>query len=237
MKKVLMSALVLIGSVSAGTPLRADEAKERFVQVTGEGEVKSVPNQAILNFGIETFGPNLKDVQNENAKRTQDLLDRLKKLKIAPADIQTDFVQISPRYDYDGGKRKFMEYNARKNFTVTLNDVSSYGKVLQAVLDAGVEYASGIQFQTSRLKSLEDDARKLAVEDARKKAETLAGPLGKKVGQVIFLQDNNAASPGPVFLKAGLMAADAFRGGTAEDQVSPGQIIVKASVTARFELE
>jgi uncharacterized protein YggE len=231
MKKRIVLALLICGAMSA---LRAEEAKDHFVQVTGEGEVKAEPNQAILNFGIETFGPKMKEVQSENARRTQELLEQLKKLKIAPADIKTDFVQISPRYDYDGGKRKFMEYNARKNFTVTLNDVSAYGKVLQAVLDAGVEYASGIQFQTSRLKSLQDEARKLAVQDARKKAETLAGPEGKKVGEVIFLQDNNSDAPSPVYLKAGLMRADSFRG--AEDQVSPGQIIVKASITARFEL-
>ena len=71
-------------------------------------------------------------------------------------------LQISPRYDFDKGKRKFVEYTAHKSFVVTLNTVTGYGDALAAAMDAGVDDVGGLEFFSSRMPALKDNARNSA---------------------------------------------------------------------------
>jgi uncharacterized protein YggE len=232
MRRFLLASLCL----AALTPVlrAADPVPPPAIEVTGEGEVKVEPDQVRLRFGIETFGPKLADVQNENAKRSAALIDALKKKGVKAADIQTEAVQINPRYDFDKAKRKFVEYTAHKSFVVTLNNVAGYGDALGAALDAGVDEVGGLEFLSSRMNALKDEARKAAVLDAKKRADLLAGALGQSAGRAIRIQENNVDAPQPVMFRAArMMAADA----AVPDAVAPGQITVRSSVFVQFELK
>lgn len=230
------AALLFLGLVSVLPVLRADDSpKAPYVQVTGEGDVSVQPDQVVVGFGIDTAAPQLAAARDENATRTQNLLNQLKKLGVDSKDIRTNFLQIGPRYDYINGKRKFVEYTAHKSFTVTINDVAGYGKILQAALDAGVEQVSGVQFKTSKEKELEEEARKRAIADARRKADTLAGAAGRKVGPVLLIEENavgGVAVPMYAMVRQKSMMADA-----PEDQLAPGEITVRANVNVRFTLQ
>ncbi len=213
--------------------VQAADAPERFVQVSGEGEVKVEPDIALTQVQIETTGKDLKQVEAENVRKSAAVLDTLKKLGVATSDIQTTSVQISPRYDYVNGRQQFREYGASKSFSVKLRDLSAYGKVINGLIQAGVGSIGGVQFASSKQETLEAEARKKAALDAKTKAEALAAQLGVKMGKVISIVEEGGGNIGSVTP----MRAMAMSKGMPEDTLSAGEITVTAHLTVKFELQ
>ncbi len=218
---------------SLGSPLlSADRESEPYVLVTGQGEVEQIPDQVIINFGVQTNAPVLKQAQDENARRIAALLSALKKSGVPEKNFQTTSVQINPRYDYVNGKQRFVEYVASKNFTVRMDDIEKYGQVFQAALDAGVNQAGGVQFESSKRKELEQEAIKRAVQDAQKKADILAQAAGRKRGEALTIEIGGSEAPTPMF-RGKMMSMNA----AVEDQVAPGEISIRSSVTIKYRLQ
>ena len=229
-------ALLLALAVAFPVLLHAAESRveEHYVQTTGEGEVKAPPDRVILTFGVQSQAPAVGTVQEDIAKKSQVVLRALERLKVRSADIQTTFVQIHPRYDYVNGRQRFAGYQGEKRFTVTLRQVSDYGRILNAAIEAGVESVGGIQYDSSRLEGLKREARKAAVLNAREKAEDLARALGRSIGRAIRIEDQGAGSGSPP-MPFRTMSMESARGGQ-EDALAPGEITVRANVLVRFEL-
>lgn len=225
--------LFAAGAVFSLSLASAAEREPRYVEVTGEGEASGAPDRVRVDLGLESFAKSVKDAQQANARQTRDLLDALKSLKIEPKDVRTNAVQVEPRYEYEGGKRRLIDYAARKNFTVLIRDISRYGLIVDAALEAGVKQVGGARFETSEAESLEEEARKRAAADARRKAEVLAAALGETAGRPLSIVEAGPAGPVP-------LGGPALRAAAAEsvpDQLAPGELTFHATVQVRFELE
>ena len=113
---------------------------------------------------------------------------------------------------------------------MTLRDLTQVGQMLQAAVDAGANSIYGLQFTVADPDSVEDLARTRAVEDARRRAETLAAAAGVEVGGVVSLRESSLSVP--YF----------FRGDAAESYASSGipielgNVEVSATVEAVFEI-
>lgn len=238
MKRSPLALLIMTGLLTSASAADT-KPSERFIQVMGEGEVKVEPDEVTLGFQIETFGRDLKEVQAENAQRTASVMETLKKFNVPPKDIQTSHAQISPRYDFNNGKRKFREYYSIKSFTLKLRDLSNYGAVLNALMDSGVENVGGVVFGSSKEKQLQLEARRKAAQDAKIKAEALASELGVKVGKPLSISENTFGGPPmPMFrAKAANMAMMAEAAPMPEDSLAGGEMEIKTQVTIQFELQ
>ncbi len=89
--------------------------------------------------------------------------------------------------------------------------------------------SSHLQFTVSNPDSIEDVARRLAVQDARRRAESLADAAGASVGRVLSLSESSVAVPS---IFRGVAELDA-----AAVPVQPGEVDVTAFVTAVFALK
>ena len=233
MKRIMLMAILCF---YVGTLRGAEKEKtyERTIHVFGEGEINVAPDEAQFGFQIQSFGAKIKDVQKQNASKTNELMETLKKLGIPAKDVQTSHVRIEPQYDFSSGKRKFREYAAFKGFTIKLRELENYGAVMNGLIDAGVEQAGGLTYGSSRVKQLSEDARKAAVLDAKAKAESMAGPLGVTVGRVIKIEEETSSEPVmPMRAMAMGMMADKA---AAPDALSTGEIQIKTKVYVQFEL-
>lgn len=219
----------------AATALAAPNDERRSIQVSGEGTVKVVPDEVKLQFGIESNNRSLVQAKDDNTARSKKVIDALKKFNVSSKDIQTGFVQISPRYDYVNGRQSFAGYTANKQIAVTLKDIDNYGKILNAVVDAGADHVSGVQFDTSKTDELKKEARKRAIADAKAKAEMLAGELNQKIGPPLFIQEGDVPVAFPNVPGGAMRAMEAKA--SPEDTLSPGEITIRASVTVRFQLQ
>jgi uncharacterized protein YggE len=238
--------LVLVLPAQAGSPPETSEP--RLITVTGDAEVRVVPDEVILTLGVETWDEDLATAKKRNDARVKKVLAAAEKHGVEARHIKTDYISIEPRYHDNYEKGEFIGYFVRKTIVITLRDISKFEDLLtDALLDAGANYVHGVRFRTTELRKHRDQARVLAIKAAKEKAEALSKELGQKVGKPHAIREEYAgwwswynAWWGSRW--SGGMAQNVIQDvgeipSAAEGNISPGQIAVSAKVTVSFELE
>lgn len=230
MKKAL--TLLLVCSVFF---VQAQESKlTPQISVSGEGKVKVTPDQAAIVITVETKGTNAKEVKKENDLKVDGVLKFIKKLNLPSEDYKTRRVTLNPQYEYESKKRS---YNASQTLEILLQDLSKYDALMEGLVDAGVNRIDGITFQSSKLAQYQAEARKLAIKDAKAKADDFVFVLGQKVGKALMISDNtsNYPSPRPVYAMKSMMSDQAE--GATRETLAIGEIAIEVSVSVTFFLE
>ena len=147
------------------------------ITVNGEAVVKVQPDQIIISFGIETWDKNIMVAKQENNEIMKKAVGVIKDSGIPDKDIQTDHLSIEPRYDSNYEKKNFIGYFVRNTFVVTVAEPDKVENLVTGVLQSGVNYIHSINFQTTEFKKYREQARELALNAAKEKAEKMAGSL------------------------------------------------------------
>jgi uncharacterized protein YggE len=220
----------------------------RLITVTGDADVRVVPDEVVLTLGVETWAKELKVAKRQNDERVKAVLDLAKSYGIESRHVQTDLINIEPRYEDNYEKDYLIGYFVRKTIVITLKDISKFEDLLTGVLAEDVNYVHGIQFRTTELRQHRDQARALAIKAAQEKATALAGELGQSIGQPRTIREDHAGW----WSWYGSWWGSRWGGGMAQNVIqevgnnnfatgdgtlSPGQITVNARVTVSFELK
>jgi len=187
---------------------------EPFV-VTGEGKVFATPDIAKVSFGIEETGSSLKQAQDSVNKKSQTLAGELKNLGVDTKDIQTTSYSVYPQYDYTDTTQKVTGFQVSINYEVTIRNFDKVNEALVAGTNAGANVVGGISFEVNDKTQKEklQEARKIAVAEAKEKAQGLASASGITLGKVINVSENSAPTfPQPLRTNA----LDLKAGGTPE---------------------
>jgi uncharacterized protein YggE len=203
------------------------------INVSGEGKVKVVPDQVTILATVETKGTNAKDVKKQNDQQMEAVLKLVKSMNLPATDYKTKRVSLNPQYDYE---KKKHSYNATQTIEILLRDLSKYDELMEGLVDQGINRIDNVTFQSSKLAQYQSDARKLAIKDAKTKAEDYVSVLGQKVGAGITITDNSQTYyPQPVYaMKSMAMEAD---GAAPRQTMAAGEIEIIANVTVSFKLE
>jgi hypothetical protein len=94
------------------------------------------------------------------------------------------------------------------NVTVTLRKVDTLGALLDRMVQSGSNQISGISFDVSKPDDAMDEARKLATEDATRKAKVYAKAMGIELGNVMQVSEGSAAQPPMPMVRSTMMKAD-----------------------------
>ncbi|WP_339920764.1 SIMPL domain-containing protein [uncultured Flavobacterium sp.] len=204
------------------------------ISVAGEGKVKVVPDQATISATVETKGNNAKDVKKQNDQQMEAVLKIIKKMNLAPADYRTQRVSLNPVYDYE---KKKTSYNATQTVEILLRDLSQYDELMEGLVNQGINRIDNVIFQSSKLAQYQSEARKLAMKDAKLKAEDYVSVLGQKVGKAMTISDNSQVyQPQPVYARMKTMAMDESAA-TTRETLAEGEITITANVSVSFILE
>ena len=216
------------------TTLQAQEIKQiPMVNVNGEGKVKTEPDQALITISVESKGNNAQDVKKENDKKMDAVLKLIKKEGIPKEDVQTQRVSLNPNYDYEKKKNYYL---ATQTIQILLKDLSKYDALMEGTVDAGINQINNVEFKSSKLIQLQSDARKLAIKDAKTKAEDFVSVLGQKVGKAITISDNSAGyNPQPILYRA--MKSEALSDSAPNQTLAIGEIEIVVNVSVSFILE
>jgi len=242
------AALVVILVLAAWADEPAVSKEPRLITVTGDAEVRVVPDEVILTLGIETWNKDLRVAKGQNDEIVGKVLALAEEYGIEPQHIQTDFVSIEPRYRNGYFEESdFIGYFVRKSVVITLRDLTKFEDLLTGALEAGANYVQGIQFRTTELREHRDDARALAIQAAQEKAIALAGELGQQIGEPVTIQEVQSGWWSGYNAWWGSrwdsgMSQNVIQesgGGALEDvgSLAPGQINVNARVSVAFELK
>jgi len=214
------------------------------VSVTGDAEIKVIPNQVVLSLGVETRDRSLAVARVQNDSVVRSVLDAIARFQIDPTDVQTDFIQVSIRYQ-SSAETIVDHYVVEKSMAVTLKDVSKFEPLLTAVLEAGVNHIYNVEFMTTDLRKYRDQARALAAKAAIEKANDLAAAAGLKVVGKPMNVSSYSYGGGSWYGRLRRMGAtntaqnvyQTGEPGSAEGTIALGKINVTASVSMNFRIE
>ncbi len=244
---VLSLAFVALFLFSGWAVKPPEAVSPGMITVSGEAELRVVPDEVILTLGIETADKNLETARKANDRIVNAVLKLAKEYGIPAELVQTEYINIEPRYDgrYDS-IGSFVGYFVNKTVVVTLRDISKFEGFYADVLGTGVNYVHGIQFRTTQLRAHRDKARDLAIKAAREKAEAMAAALGQNIGQptsIIETGSNWWSGYGAWWgarWGGGMtqnVVQDVGGGALLQDgSLAPGQLAINATVSVTFEL-
>ncbi len=230
MKKVVLFLTIMFMTMSY-----AQETKQiPQINVNGEGKVKVAPDQVCISATVETKGNNAKDVKKQNDEKMDAVLKFIKKMNVPTADFKTKQVALNPQYDYE---KKKTSYNATQTIEIVLKDLSKYDELMEGLVQQGINRLDKVSFETSKLVQLQSEARKLAMKDAKAKAEDYVSVLGQKVGKAFTISDNSQVYyPRPMY--AAMKSAEAMdSAGASNETLAIGEIEVTANVSVSFILD
>lgn len=249
---LFVSILVLALVVSYGVDIWKEikglrgEAKLQ-IAVSGEGTVSATPDVARITATILTTNELLKVAQEENSRRSNVLVDYLKKQGIQEKDVKTTGYNIYPQYSYprpcplgiypcppEDQRPRIVGYQIRNSYEITIRDLSKAGEVLAGAVSSGANEVSGISFTIDNPDALEAEARKKAIDNANEKARALAKDLGRRLGKITQFSEGGSFPP-PIYLERA-PAAFGGKGGGGEPAIEPGEneIVVTVSITYEF---
>lgn len=229
MKKALLILSLLFISMSYGQEVK----QVPQINVSGEGKVKVIPDQATIAVTVETKGNNVKDVKKQNDEKIDAVLKFIKKMNVAPADYKTQRVSLNPQYDYE---KKKHNYNATQTIEILLRDLSKYDELMEGLVDQGINRIDAVTFQSSKLAQYQSEARKLAMKDAKLKAEDYVSVLGQKVGRALTISDNSQTYyPQPMY--AAMKTMEMSDDSAPKQTMAVGEINITANVMVSFILE
>jgi len=213
------------------------------VSVTGDAEIKVIPNQVVLSLGVETRDRSLAVARVQNDSVVRSVLDAIARFQVDPTDVQTDFIQVNIRYQ-STAETVVDHYEVEKSIAVTLKDVSKFEPLLTAVLEAGANHIYNVEFVTTELRKYRDQARALAAKAAIEKANDLAAAAGLKVVGKPMNVSSYFYGGGSWYGRLHTMGANVAQNvyqsgdrGAAEGTIALGKISVTASVSMNFRIE
>lgn len=211
MQRLSFAAAAVIGLLAAISPAFAEGGKmPRIISLSGHGEVRATPDLAYVTSGVVTQGATAAEALAANSKAMANLFAALKESGIEDRDVQTSNFSVQPRYDFSNNQApKMVGYDVSNNVTVTLRKVDTLGTLLDRMVQSGSNQISGISFDVSKPEDAMDEARKLATEDAMRKAKVYAKAMGIELGNVMQVSEGSAAQPPMPMVRSTMMKADA----------------------------
>ena len=248
MKKIALTTLLILVSICSVNPQQFDERP--MITVNGDAVVTVQPDQIVINFGIETWDKDIMAAKQKNNEIMKKAMTVIKESGIPDKDIQTDYLSVEPRYNDNYEKKDLIGYFVRNTFVVTLSDPGKVEDLVSKVLQSGVNYIHGINFQTTELKKYREQARKLALNAAKDKAEKMAAALGQTIGDPLQISEGYGGSDwwyfnswsGWGYGRSNMMSQNVVQNiPSGSDQISDtialGKISIKANVSVTFELK
>ena len=242
MRKTILTLAVLIVTLLALTSCQALQSENKIVptvSVSASATISVIPDSASFSITAESTEPTTEEARNASSLMTEKAVEILKdEFGITEESFTTDFMQISPYYEWVDGQRTLVGQKATQKLSIVLSgdNLSKVGKVYDrlSVLD-GISISS---VSYSKLDTTEEvrNVREKAAEESLKKAEAYAKGVGKRVGEVISISDGSGVSYTTVtYNSPKLMMAEASM-----DYVSTtiyqGDVTLSDSVTVVFTL-
>ncbi len=208
------------------------------ITVSGSGSAFGEPDVAVLTLGVEAEAPTVAEARSEAAEAMDATLQAMKDGGVEEIDIQTTRFSINPQYDYSGdGPPKLTGFFVENLVTVKIREIDDTGDLIDAAAAAGGDLirVQNLRFTIDNPSALEDEARVAAMEEAKKKAETLAAVAGVSLGAPRSISESGGFSPisfsGADFAARPLAAADVG------SPIETGELEVRVQVQVAYGLE
>lgn len=219
------------------------------VSVSGEGKISVKPDIATFTFSVRSENAKLKSAQDENSASSAKVVQFLKSSGVADKDIRTAYYNISPQYQYpkpcplsapypcvqSQSKPIIIGYEVVSSYEVKIRDLEKAGDILDGATSAGATEVNGPSFTVDNPDSAKIEARKIAVDDAKAKADVLARDLGVRLGDIVGFSESGGG--GPIMFEKATMSAMGGGAATPAPSIQPGENEIISNVTITYEIK
>jgi uncharacterized protein YggE len=216
---------------------RATHAQEAqpstpVVVTVGQATITAPPDRAFVTVAAESRSRISSEAQRQNADAMTAVLSKLQQAGIPKDAIRTLAYDLQPEFDYANGRQTLRGYVARNTVEVRLDDLSRVGLVLDAAGSGGATSIGGIRFDIRNRESVERDALRQAVADARARADAAAAGAGRTIDRVIRIQEEGIPDiPRPMMMPR-MAAAEAV-----STPITPSTVEIHSRVTLTAALK
>lgn len=232
MKAILFLMIILILGINSTA---AAEERISTISVNGEGVVEVAPDRATISVGVVTRDKNAAKVQNDNSRIASEIIKAVAALGIDKKNIRTGNYSFHQYYRQENNKRVADGYEANNTVTIIVDDLNLVGKVIDTSLSHGANNIDSLEFGIKNKAALQNDAIRLAVRDARAKAEVVAAELGKNIIGVKNVAVNSGYISAPRANK--MFAAQMEMDMAIETPIESGTLTCNANVHVEFEID
>ncbi len=202
-RQILRLTLLPVLLVGAASAVTAQEPIPR-INVQGEGRADIAPDMAILTLTVMREDKTARGTLDANTAAMAEVLATMRKQGIAERDLQTSGFAIQPRVHYPRPRSgeseqppQIIGYIVQNTLTVRIHDVDLVGELLDLSVSLGVNQGGQLSWSNQDPSAALEEARKLAVQDAARRAQTLASAAGVELGDLLELSEQTYR-PGPV---------------------------------------
>ena len=225
-----MLAVVILLGVAAPVDAQQPPPPVPVIVTNGEAVVKRAPDRAWVTIGAESRARSAAEAQRMNTDAMTAVIEKIKSSGIAADAIQTSGYNLQPEFDYANGKQTLRGYVARNQVLVRVDALAKTGDVIAAAVATGATNVSGVRFDLKDRDSIERDAIRSAVRDARQRAESAAAGAGVAIERVLRIEEQRdmVDPPRPMPMNMAMMESRAQQ---APVPIEAGEIEVRARVT------
>lgn len=240
--KIIVLAGVAILAVfaiacSEETIVQPADQQSTGVSVSGEGTVFGVPDVAVLTLGVEAREDTVSLARERAAAAMDAMIASLRDGGVEEEDIQTTRFSVFPDFDFVDGEDVIRGYIVENTVTARIRNIDDTGELIDGAIEVGGDLAriQDLRFTIDDPTALEDEARQLAMEDARAKAQTLADAAGVDLGAPRTISESGGAVPRP-FDEARAYDLEAAQETIADTPIELGELEVIIRVNVVYEL-
>lgn len=232
-------AIVVIFYFLAAINEKTSASNNDVISVTGTGEVYAKPDIGLIDISVKTEDINVSDATSENSEKMNNIIAYLKDSGVEEKDIKTTSFGISPVYSWEEktGKRNLEAYEVTQVLEVKIRDLSKVGEVISNSTSLGANYVSSLSFIVDDDEKVKEEAKELAIEDAKEKAKNLEKSLGVRLVKIVNFSEGtvyptSSYSSYKALAGAGVALEDAAFSPTIET----GENKITSTVTITYEI-
>jgi uncharacterized protein len=239
--KTMMLAYAALASLTVAPAALAQAAsgpgsmfQATTLALSADGQSKITPDEATITLGVQITDATAQAAMQDDAARMTSVMAAIRAAGLPDKDVQTSNISLQAQYTYvQNQPPKLNGYQASNDVTITVEDLTKLGPVIDAVTASGANQVNGISFGLQDPTAAEDQARLAAVKALEAKAALYAQATGYHIVRLVNLTEGAAEQSAPI---RPMMMMDGVRAQAAATPVSAGQLTVEITVNAIYEL-
>jgi uncharacterized protein len=254
MRSSCLKLMLIVPLLSFSIAARAADPDLRLLTAHGEGKIEIPPDAARVHVSVEAEDQNLANARKNNEKTLRKVLQQVTQLKLPGLLMKSDTADVSlikEERDRPHGKlAPIIGYRVYTSITIRVNDSNpaslsqKASRIVDAALAGGATHLNGVTFLRLDSRGAYNQALRAAIDDAKLNAammaqqakvnlyrlRTLTPGWGSHYPELSFGGDRWGG--GQHYTQAAHVG-----GGGGGTVVAAGSFVVRASVTAVFEIK
>lgn len=212
------------------------------ITVSGKGEIQAIPDISRFTITVSEKSATQSEALAKTSEKINAVILALTNAGIAEKDIQTENVSTYPEYEYartvemypPTGSQKLVGYTSSHTLSVKVRTLDLVPTVQQIFADQKITTVFGPELSVDDVEVLGEQARELAIFDAKEQAKILAKQLGVRVGKIVAFSENTSAGTMPLYRMESAMDMSIK---SSEPTIAKGEQTITAQVSVTYRIK